>query len=162
MTDVRRRRRARALARGVKTRQKLLDAAEQVFGELGYHEASIVKITEAAGVGQGTFYLYFASKKESSTSSCATSTAASGTRWESSRRRGRPALEQELLGFKGYFRSPPSIPALYRIIRQSAFVSPEVSSGTTTASPSGTSPRCARRSTAASSARSIPRSPHGR
>ena len=51
-------------ARGVETRQRLLDAAEQVFGELGYHDASIVKITEAAGVGQGTFYLYFASKKE--------------------------------------------------------------------------------------------------
>ena len=29
-----------------------------------YHDASIVKITEAAGVGQGTFYLYFASKQE--------------------------------------------------------------------------------------------------
>ena len=43
--------------------RKLLEAAEQVFAELGYHDASIVKITEAAGVGQGTFYLYFASKK---------------------------------------------------------------------------------------------------
>ena len=42
----------------------LLEAAESVFAELGYHDASIVKITEAAGVGQGTFYLYFASKKD--------------------------------------------------------------------------------------------------
>ncbi|MEP6813740.1 MAG: TetR/AcrR family transcriptional regulator, partial [Actinomycetota bacterium] len=50
-------------ARGVETRQRLLDAAEQVFADLGYHDASIVKITEAASVGQGTFYLYFASKK---------------------------------------------------------------------------------------------------
>ena len=40
-------------ARGVETRQRLLDAAEHVFGELGYHDASIVKITEAAGVGPG-------------------------------------------------------------------------------------------------------------
>ena len=39
-------------------------AAENAFAELGYHEASIVKITEAAGVGQGTFYLYFTGKKE--------------------------------------------------------------------------------------------------
>ena len=51
--------RARRSARG----GRLLEAAEQVFAELGYHDASIVKITEAAGVGQGTFYLYFASKK---------------------------------------------------------------------------------------------------
>ena len=34
--------------RGVETRGRLLDAAEQVFGELGYHDASIVKITEVA------------------------------------------------------------------------------------------------------------------
>ena len=51
-------------ARGERTRQKLLDAAERIFAELGYHDASIVKITEAAGVGQGTFYLYFAGKQQ--------------------------------------------------------------------------------------------------
>src|SRR5207249_9643511 len=51
-------------ARGVETRLRLLESAEAVFSELGYHDASIVKITEAASVGQGTFYLYFASKKE--------------------------------------------------------------------------------------------------
>ena len=50
-------------ARGERTRQKLLESAERIFAELGYHDASIVKITEAAGVGQGTFYLYFPSKK---------------------------------------------------------------------------------------------------
>ena len=61
MTD-RARRRARARERD--RAQKLLEAAEQIFAELGYHDASIVKITEAAGVGQGTFYLYFASKKQ--------------------------------------------------------------------------------------------------
>ena len=49
-------------ARGNRTRAKILAAAEQVFAEVGYHDASIVKITEAAGVGQGTFYLYFESK----------------------------------------------------------------------------------------------------
>ena len=52
-------------SRGAQTRQRLLEAAEDVFAELGYHDASIVKITEAAGVAQGTFYLYFTSKKES-------------------------------------------------------------------------------------------------
>ena len=51
-------------ARGARTRQKLLESAERIFAELGYHDASIVKITEAAGVGQGTFYLYFSGKKE--------------------------------------------------------------------------------------------------
>ena len=58
MTDVPR------TARGTRTRAKLLEAAEQVFAESGYSEASIVRITEAAGVAQGTFYLYFSSKLE--------------------------------------------------------------------------------------------------
>jgi len=38
--------------------------AEEVFNTYGYYDASIVKITEAASVAQGTFYVYFRSKKE--------------------------------------------------------------------------------------------------
>lgn len=53
-----------ATARGEATRRKLLDAAEKEFGGKGYHLASISSITYRAGVGQGTFYLYFRSKEE--------------------------------------------------------------------------------------------------
>ncbi len=49
--------------KGLETRQKLLTAAEQVFGASGYYEASIVMITQEAQVAQGTFYNYFPSKK---------------------------------------------------------------------------------------------------
>lgn len=49
-------------ARGQRTRAKLLSAAEKVFGENNYEHASIVDITREAGVAQGTFYVYFASK----------------------------------------------------------------------------------------------------
>ena len=51
-------------ARGEATRQRVLEAAEQVFGARGYHGASVTEITRAAGVAQGTFYLYFRGKKE--------------------------------------------------------------------------------------------------
>jgi AcrR family transcriptional regulator len=51
-------------ARGEATRQRVLEAAEQVFGAKGYHGASVTEITRAAGVAQGTFYLYFRGKKE--------------------------------------------------------------------------------------------------
>jgi AcrR family transcriptional regulator len=61
-------REARALtpqtARGEATRQRILEAAEEVFGEQGYYEASISEITRRAKVAQGTFYLYFHSKRE--------------------------------------------------------------------------------------------------
>src|SRR6266540_1846112 len=52
-----------ATARGQRTRQRLIDAAEQVFGELGYHNAGIVEITQRADVALGTFYLYFPDKR---------------------------------------------------------------------------------------------------
>lgn len=50
-------------ARGQLTRQKLLDAAEAIFGEKGFDRASINDITQRAGVAQGTFYVYFPDKK---------------------------------------------------------------------------------------------------
>jgi AcrR family transcriptional regulator len=46
------------------TRARIVDAAEEVFGTQGYHGASVVEITKKAGVGLGTFYLYFPSKIE--------------------------------------------------------------------------------------------------
>src|SRR6266571_5021245 len=49
-------------ARGEATRRRILDAAEEVFGEFGYYEASISEITRRAGIAQGTFYIYFHSK----------------------------------------------------------------------------------------------------
>lgn len=51
-------------ARGQATFDKLIEAAEKVFGESGYHTASVSAITQAAEVGMGTFYLYFRSKKD--------------------------------------------------------------------------------------------------
>jgi AcrR family transcriptional regulator len=44
-------------------RAQLLSAARKVFGEKGYHAATVDDITRAAGVAKGTFYLYFPEKK---------------------------------------------------------------------------------------------------
>lgn len=49
--------------RGEATRQKLLAAAELEFGERGFAKTSVSSITRRAGVGQGTFYLYFPGKE---------------------------------------------------------------------------------------------------
>lgn len=53
-----------ATTKGAKTRQKLLNVAEEVFGAKGYFAASIIDITQQANVAQGTFYNYFESKYE--------------------------------------------------------------------------------------------------
>jgi AcrR family transcriptional regulator len=113
-------------ARGERTRQKIIEAAEQVFGDLGYHDASIVKITEAAGVGQGTFYLYFQSKKDLFDELIRDLNRRIRFAMAEQSKKGTTRVEQELLGFSGYFQFAAEHPGLYRIIRQSAFVSPEV------------------------------------
>jgi AcrR family transcriptional regulator len=112
-------------ARGERTRRKLLEAAERIFAELGYHEASIVKITEAAGVGQGTFYLYFASKKEIFDELVLDLNARVRQAMTEAAAQGTTRAERELLGFGAFFRFTAEHPALYRIIRQAEFVSPE-------------------------------------
>ena len=112
-------------ARGERTRRRLLEAAEQVFAELGYHDASIVKITEAAGVGQGTFYLYFASKKAVFDEVVLDLNARVRHAMTEASAEGRTRAERELLGFGAFFRFTAEHPALYRIVRQAEFVSPE-------------------------------------
>ncbi|MDN4473267.1 TetR/AcrR family transcriptional regulator [Demequina zhanjiangensis] len=111
--------------RGQATRRRLLEAAEEVFADAGYHEASIVRITERAGIGLGTFYLYFDSKQTifealvldlNSRVRQAMSTAMEGA---------RDRMEAERLGFEGFFRFTAEHPALYRVVREAELVSPE-------------------------------------
>jgi AcrR family transcriptional regulator len=125
MTDVVTNTAGRPLSpRGLDTRRRLLDAAEQVFGEHGYHEASMVKITEAAGVAQGTFYLYFDSKKAVFDELVRDLNQRVRHAMREGSERGGTRLEAELLGFRAFFRFTAEHPALYRIIRQAEFVSP--------------------------------------
>lgn len=120
----------RALSRkGEQTRRRLLDAAEAVFAELGYHDASIVKITERAGVAHGTFYLYFESKKQIFDELVADLNRRVRRAMSEGATRGRSRLEAEGLGFQEFFRFTAEHPALYRIIRQAEFASPEALHG---------------------------------
>ena len=111
-------------ARGLRTRQKLLDAAEQVFAELGWHDASIVKITEAAGVSQGTFYLYFESKQELFEELVRDLNRRVRQAMSAGAGAGTTRAERERGGFRGFFEFTAKHPALYRVIRQAEFVSP--------------------------------------
>jgi AcrR family transcriptional regulator len=112
-------------ARGERTRKKLLESAERIFAEVGYHDASIVKITEAAGVGQGTFYLYFQSKKQVFDEVVLDLNSRVRAAMTEAAEQGSTRAERELLGFGAFFRFTAEHPALYRIIRQAEFVSPE-------------------------------------
>ena len=48
----------------VQNRQAILDAAREVFGELGYEAATVRDIIRRTGLAAGTFYNYYRSKEE--------------------------------------------------------------------------------------------------
>lgn len=110
--------------RGEATRHKLLEAAESVFAELGYHEASIVKITEAAQVALGTFYLYFDSKQTIFEALVIDLNRRVRHAMSESMTAAANRIEAERLGFEGFFRFTAAHPALYRVVREAEFVSP--------------------------------------
>ncbi|MEV8041153.1 TetR/AcrR family transcriptional regulator [Arthrobacter sp. NPDC080082] len=111
-------------ARGTRTRAKLLEAAEAVFASVGYHDASIVKITEAAGVGLGTFYLYFDGKQTIFDEVVEDLNRRVRHAMTDAARSAGNRIDAERAGFRAFFRFTAEHPALYRIIRQAEFVSP--------------------------------------
>jgi AcrR family transcriptional regulator len=50
--------------RGQRAQQRILEAALQVFGEVGYHECGVKRITELSGCSRASFYQYFSSKED--------------------------------------------------------------------------------------------------
>jgi AcrR family transcriptional regulator len=57
------RRTARRQERGLRRAEAILDAAEQVFAELGYDQASATAVASSAGISPGSLYQFFPSKQ---------------------------------------------------------------------------------------------------
>lgn len=110
------------LTKGERTRARLVAAAEEVFGEGTYDEASIVEITRRAGVSQGTFYLYFPSKLEIFREVVAYLGHQLRTRLAQATEGAQSRAEIERIGFEAFFDYVEEHPELYRIIRQAEFV----------------------------------------
>ena len=112
-------------ARGRKTRDRLLQAAEVEFGERGFHDAAISGITHRAGVALGTFYTYFESKEE--IFSALVRYMSERTRsWVGERVAGAAnRLEAERLGLEAYIEFVRQHKGLYRIITEAEFVANE-------------------------------------
>lgn len=112
--------------RGEATRQKLLDAAEALFGKRGYHATSVTDITRQAGVGQGTFYLYFQGKSE--VFKALVRDLSHGLRLAIARDvagvAGRLAVEEA--GLRSFLRFAAQHRDLYRIVFESQFIDPDL------------------------------------
>jgi len=50
-------------ARGRRTLERILKAAEELFSRKGFYNTKITEIVESANVASGTFYIYFPDKK---------------------------------------------------------------------------------------------------
>lgn len=108
--------------RGQRTRERLLKAAESVFGDKGYERASIADITREAEVALGTFYVYFPDK-QSIFVEVVDELGARLRRLIAEAVAGcedRLAVERE--GLRTFFQFASRHRNLYRIVRQAEFV----------------------------------------
>jgi len=112
-------------ARGKRTREKLLRAAEIEFGEKGFHETSVSGITYRAGVALGTFYTYFESKDEIFQALVAYMSLHT-RRWIAERVADAPdRMAAERKGLEAYIEFAREHKGIYRIISESEFVANE-------------------------------------
>ncbi|MBE0506652.1 MAG: TetR/AcrR family transcriptional regulator [Marinospirillum sp.] len=109
-------------ARGQRTRAKILKAAEECFGTLGYHQAGVNDITRVAGVALGSFYSYFEGKEEALREliremghnlrlHLARSVAGSTDR-----------IEAESRGLRAFLQYVKENPWMYRVLQEALFV----------------------------------------
>lgn len=115
--------------RGQRTRERILAAAEEVFGEVGYEPASIAAITQAAGVAQGTFYVYFPSKHaifvELIKDFGARVRAAIARATVPAAHTDASRAEIERAGLEAWLGFCYDHPGLYRVMREASIVAPE-------------------------------------
>lgn len=109
-----------------KTRSRILDAAEEVFGRHGYHAASVGDITTKAGVGLGTFYLYFPSKIEIYRHLLR---SRQDEFIQAARRAYEGATDQRAVvegAFRAFFDWIAARPMILRLMREAEFVDPSL------------------------------------
>jgi len=112
--------------RGKRTRRHLLAAAEAAFGTRGYFETSIIDITRRARVAQGTFYVYFPSKRSIFTELVQERSRDLRAAIQLAVKEQPERRRVEQLGFEAFFKFIRRHPAMYRIVRQAEFVDPQL------------------------------------
>jgi AcrR family transcriptional regulator len=112
--------------RGQRSRENLLKAAEKIFGEKGYHSASIVDIVREADVAQGTFYVHFESKHAIFAELLRSLNHLIRARSQSASAKARDFIEAEELGFQAFFDFVRERPHIYRLIWEAEFVDPQL------------------------------------
>jgi AcrR family transcriptional regulator len=108
--------------RGERTVRLILDAAAAEFGERGYHEGSIARIAQRAGVAIGSFYTWFDSKEAVFRALVADMSRQVREHVVPFILAAPDRLSGERAGIAAYLQFVRTHKALYRIIDESAFV----------------------------------------
>lgn len=112
--------------KGLETRNKLLRAAEKVFSEKGFYEASIVNITQEANVANGTYYNYFATKKEIFDELIRDYNRNLRLAIKKEMEKATSHEDAQRRGFKAFFDWAKTRPDLYNIVQQAVVVDQEL------------------------------------
>src|SRR6202043_4250538 len=101
-------------------KQKIFDAATKVVGKYGYAEASVARISEAAGVAQGTFYNHFENRQEL-LDQLLPKIGIDMVRFIRARTSTAQAARQEIERFSAFFDFIREVPEFLRILNEAEF-----------------------------------------
>jgi AcrR family transcriptional regulator len=105
------------------TKRKIFDAATKIVGKHGYAEASVARITEAAGVAQGTFYNHFENRQEL-LDQLLPKIGIDMVRFIRDRTGTAQAARQEIERFGAFFDFIREVPEFLRILNEAEFFAP--------------------------------------
>ena len=105
--------------------ERLLSAAERLFGEQSYRKTTVAGICELAGIATGSFYAHFGSKadifgaviRQINADLRAAMGAALNTAGDTQR-------DRERASFRAYFDLMSERPWIFRIVREAEFLAP--------------------------------------
>jgi AcrR family transcriptional regulator len=105
------------------TKRRIFDAATRIVGQYGYAEASVARITEQAGVAQGTFYNHFENRQEL-LDELLPKIGQDMVRFIRERTGTAPAARQEIERFGAFFDFIREVPEFLRILNEAEFFAP--------------------------------------
>ena len=115
--------------RGERTRARLLDAAGELFGTLGYHDCGTSKVAEAAGVAHGTLFRYFPTKLSLLTELVTRTRRRLQAAMASCTAGLEHRLQVEAQALRAFLRFIQRHPEAYRIVREAEFVERSIGAG---------------------------------
>jgi AcrR family transcriptional regulator len=105
------------------TKRKIFDAATRIVGKYGYAEASVARITEQAGVAQGTFYNHFENRQQL-LDQLLPKIGVDMVRFIRERTGTADAARQEIERFGAFFDFIREVPEFLRILNEAEFFAP--------------------------------------